>query len=252
MEEAVTELFGKKVKESPNYGRIASDKHFKRLTQLLKDQLQVPGSKIAFGGDSDSTIRYIAPTVITGITLDEKINPIMREEIFGPLLPIIEIESLDEAIKYVNSRPNPLSIMPFTNDPKFLCKTIESINSGNTMCNDALVNFMVDELPFGGVGESGLGCYHGKHGFDSFTRKRGTAIRRITRLNEFITKLRYPNILYNISKKRFDIVMSLLMPSLPSRTFVKVRNTLRQFSSLLKLVFFILSLVLAFKLGSIQ
>ncbi len=160
IKQSIDDFYGDNPLESQDYGRIVNDKQFKRLNDLLKD------GKIVIGGETKPEERYISPTVIDGVSWD---SPIMQEEIFGPILPVLEYENLDEAIALVNSRPKPLSLYFFSRNKQKQKQILRETSSGNVCINDTAMQFGVPSLPFGGVGNSGIGSYHGKASFDTFS-----------------------------------------------------------------------------------
>jgi aldehyde dehydrogenase (NAD+) len=174
----VNEFYGADPAQSPDYGRIVNDAHFERLTRLLGQ-----GTVIA-GGQSDRAKRYIAPTIIDNIKGRE---PIMEDEIFGPLLPVVEYDNLTEAIAMVNARPNPLALYFFSRDKRKQERVLREVSSGGGCINDTMIHETV-RLPFGGVGESGIGKYHGKASFDTFSHVRSIVKNGFL----FDIPLRYP------------------------------------------------------------
>lgn len=146
-----------------NYVQIINDKNFGRLKALIDE------SKIYYGGDNDAENRIIEPTVLHNITLEDKV---MSEEIFGPILPVLTFKSLDEAIKTVNQLKKPLSLYLFTKKKKIKRRVLNEISFGGGCINEAIMHYSNPELPFGGVGQSGIGNYHGKFGFDTFSHKK--------------------------------------------------------------------------------
>lgn len=175
--------YGKDPKNSPDLCRIVSDKHFQRLTHFLKS------GNVAVGGDTDPSERYIAPTILINVSSDD---PIMKEEIFGPILPIVVVDSAYEAIGFINSRPKPLSLYVFSSDKKVQQLFLTQTHSGSVCVNDTLMQYTVDSLPFGGVGMSGMGAYHGKYTFDTFCHKKSVLIRDFNSLGETLGSARYP------------------------------------------------------------
>tara|TARA_Y100000389_G_C17469018_1_gene528529 strand:- start:3711 stop:5117 length:1407 start_codon:yes stop_codon:yes gene_type:complete len=165
----IKEMFGKNPQESESYGRIINDKHFKRVSSLIQSE------HIAVGGEIEENTRYIAPTLLTNVSLD---SPIMQDEIFGPLLPIIRINHLDDAIQIIRQGEKPLSAYIFTNNKKSENKFLDSISSGNVCINDVMMFMAVDDLPFGGVGSSGMGVYGGRSGFETFSHMKSVMKRR--------------------------------------------------------------------------
>ncbi|XP_028390231.1 aldehyde dehydrogenase family 3 member A2 isoform X1 [Phyllostomus discolor] len=177
----VKEFYGENIKESPDYERIINLRHFKRLLSLLE------GQKIAFGGDTDEATRYIAPTILTDVDPETKV---MQEEIFGPILPIVPVKNEDEAIKFINEREKPLALYVFSHNNKLVRRMIDSTSSGGVTANDVIMHFMLSSLPFGGVGSSGMGAYHGQHSFNTFSHHRACLLKSLKR--ESANKLRYP------------------------------------------------------------
>ncbi len=156
-------FYGTDPAQSPDYARIVNKKHFDRLSNLLE---QVT---IITGGETDRNDLYIAPTIMENISLD---STIMQEEIFGPILPIIPYKELDEALTFINKRPKPLTLYLFSNNKKIQHKVIQNTSSGGICINDTLLHASSTKLPFGGVGLSGFGAYHGKTGFDTFSHHK--------------------------------------------------------------------------------
>ncbi|MGN0506134.1 MAG: aldehyde dehydrogenase [Lachnospiraceae bacterium] len=148
---------------NPNYGKIINAKHFSRLLGLMDKK------KIVCGGESDEATLRIAPTIIGNVTWDDAV---MQEEIFGPLLPILTYSSLEDAVRTVNSLPNPLALYFFSSDKKSASYVMEHAQFGGGCINDTIIHLATSEMGFGGVGESGMGSYHGKKGFDTFTHEK--------------------------------------------------------------------------------
>ncbi len=151
--------FGKRPLENPLYGKIINEKHFHRLLGLME------GEQIAIGGKCQGSGR-IEPTVLTGITLD---SPVMQEEIFGPVLPLLEFETLEEAMETVRQYPSPLALYLFTKRKLVKKRITAELSFGGGCINDTVIHLATPHMGFGGVGESGMGAYHGKAGFDTFT-----------------------------------------------------------------------------------
>jgi aldehyde dehydrogenase (NAD+) len=156
----IKEFYGEKPAQSPDYGRIIHRKHFDRLIAFLDR------GEIILGGDYDPEDRYIAPTLIDGVTWDD---PVMQEEIFGPILPILTYDELEDAIAQVNARPKPLALYFFSSDQQKQQRILQATSSGGVCLNDTVMQAGVSTLPFGGVGESGMGSYHGKASFNTFS-----------------------------------------------------------------------------------
>jgi len=159
----IQNFYGEDQATSPDYGRIINEKHFKRLCELLKD------ANIIVGGDTNLDTLYIAPTIIDRVDWD---SPVMQEEIFGPILPVIEYSELAEAIAIVNAKPKPLALYFFSTDKQKQQRILQETSSGGVCINDTVSHFAVSGLPFGGVGASGIGKYHGKASFDTFSHQK--------------------------------------------------------------------------------
>ena len=143
-----------------NYGKIINEKHFDRITKLIDS------SKVVFGGKCDHTTLKIEPTVMDHVTFDDAV---MQEEIFGPILPILTYDSLDQAIHKINSMPHPLALYVFTSDKTAARKVTARCGFGGGCINDTIIHLATSEMGFGGFGESGMGSYHGKDGFRTFS-----------------------------------------------------------------------------------
>ncbi|MEE8601623.1 aldehyde dehydrogenase family protein [Euzebya tangerina] len=162
MARTVTDFYGSDPAASSDYARIINERHHDRLTGLLDGGGY---AETAVGGEQDRDSRYLAPTILTGVKPDA---PVMAEEIFGPILPVLAVASVDEAIDFVNERDRPLALYAFGDDKATLGRIVEHTSSGGAVLNHAIMHLAVHELPFGGVGASGMGAYHGKAGFDVF------------------------------------------------------------------------------------
>ncbi|XP_033181421.1 aldehyde dehydrogenase family 3 member A2-like isoform X3 [Mastacembelus armatus] len=181
IEKNIKEFYTDNPKTFEDYGRIINQQHFKRVMALMD------GSTVAVGGDSDESQCYIAPTVLKDVAGDSKV---MKEEIFGPLLPIITVSSVDEAIQFIKEREKPLVVYVFSHDKKLIKRVIAETSSGALLANDCLVHYTVSALPFGGVGNSGMGCYHGQHSFDQVSHMRSCLIKQLKM--EGVNSMRYP------------------------------------------------------------
>ena len=175
----VQKFFGARPLESPDYPKIINQKHFDRLLGLIKN------ATIMCGGDADPEQRMISPTLLSGV---DGSHPSMQEEIFGPVLPVIEYDHLADAIARVNVLPKPLALYLFTNDQQAIDRVLEKVSFGGGCVNDTLIHFATPYLPFGGVGNSGMGSYHGKFGFDAFSHQK-SVMRNTVR---FDFPFRYP------------------------------------------------------------
>ncbi|MBG1269564.1 aldehyde dehydrogenase [Nostoc sp. WHI] len=160
----IQKFYGEEPSKSHSYARIINQRHFSRLSQLLKD------GEIFVGGDTNLEELYIAPTVIDQVSWKDKV---MQEEIFGPILPVLEYTHLSEAIDLVNKQPKPLALYFFSINKKNQELVLQETASGGVCINDTVMHLTVPALPFGGVGASGFGRYHGKAGFDTFSYQRG-------------------------------------------------------------------------------
>lgn len=169
-------------KASPDLARIINDRHFDRLKGLLNHS----GASIAFGGEVDAASRYIAPTLLTEV---DPTSPIMQEEIFGPLLPILKVADMDAAVAFVNARPKPLALYVFSGDRRTAEGLIARTTAGGSCINDTILHFAHTGLPTGGVNTSGFGKAHGQHGFQAFSNARGV-LRQRTRFSAI--QLMYP------------------------------------------------------------
>ena len=165
---------GEGIQKSNSYGRIINEKHFNRLISL-RDEAVENGAKLTFGGDSNIGQRYIEPTLLTNINASMRI---MQEEIFGPLLPIIEFSELSEAVNYVNAMEKPLALYIHSSKSKNVDYILENTSSGNALVNEVLTQFGNAEVPFGGVNHSGIGKSNGYYGFQEFTNLKGVTKRR--------------------------------------------------------------------------
>ncbi|XP_072495456.1 aldehyde dehydrogenase family 3 member B1 isoform X3 [Notamacropus eugenii] len=181
LQRAVTQFYGQDPQNSPDLARIINDKHFHRLQGLLGN------GRAAIGGQSDEQERYIAPTVLVDV---KETDPVMQEEIFGPILPIFNVQSIDEAIAFIRKREKPLALYAFSNDSKVVHRMLEQTSSGGFCGNDGFMHMTLTTLPFGGVGNSGMGMYHGKFSFDTFSHQRSCLLRSSGM--EKLNSLRYP------------------------------------------------------------
>ncbi|KAB2085483.1 hypothetical protein ES319_A05G401100v1 [Gossypium barbadense] len=168
----VEEIFGKDLMESKERSRIINSFHFKRLVNLLEEDKV--SSKIVFGGQRDESQLQIAPTILLDVPED---SMILQEEIFGPLLPIITVERLEDSFAMINRKPKPLAAYLFSDDEQIKRKFVQNIYAGGMAINDTILQVTVPTLPFGGVGESGMGSYHGKFSFDAFSHKKAVLYR---------------------------------------------------------------------------
>jgi aldehyde dehydrogenase (NAD+) len=155
-------------KASPDLCRIINGRNFDRLKKMLDDTVS-GGAKVEVGGQTDAGERYIAPTVLTNVGADAAV---MAEEIFGPILPILTYKKLDDDPPLITARDKPLALYVFAQDQRAIDTVVDNTTAGGTCINNAMVHFANSHLPFGGVGPSGLGSYHGFHGFRAFSHER--------------------------------------------------------------------------------
>lgn len=172
-------FYGDDPRASGDYGRIVSEGEFRRIRDLIGSGRPV------IGGDTDETERYIAPTVLDGVKLT---SPVMEREIFGPLLPVLTYENLDEALRIVKGREKPLALYLFTGSRSTERRVITETSSGGVVVNDVVIHVGNHHLPFGGVGASGMGAYHGRAGFDTFTHYKSV----MKKWRFFENPLRFP------------------------------------------------------------
>lgn len=160
IQKTLKQFYGDNPAQSPDYGRIISHRHFERLTKFLNN------GKIIVGGETNYENKYIAPTILDKVALTD---PVMQEEIFGPILPVIEYTDIKDAIALINSQPKPLALYLFTQNQTLQKRVLQETSSGGVCINDTMMHIGVSSLPFGGVGDSGIGSYHGKASFDTFS-----------------------------------------------------------------------------------
>ncbi|GJJ70038.1 hypothetical protein EMPS_02387 [Entomortierella parvispora] len=165
-------MYGKDAKQSDVYPRIITKRQLERLEKVLS--VAKKENKVVYGGESDLSNRYMAPTILTDVKLEDTI---MEEEIFGPLLPIIDCEDIQGAVDVVNKGEHPLALYLFSDDPVHVEKVLSETRSGGVIVNDIATHFSNHSLPFGGVGHSGIGNYHGKYSVETFSHKRAVMVR---------------------------------------------------------------------------
>ncbi|MFE2320837.1 aldehyde dehydrogenase family protein [Streptomyces sp. NPDC059441] len=163
---AVDAQFGATPQTSADFGRIINERHFDRLTRLLDS------GRAAVGGQHDRDDLFIAPTVLTDV---DPASPIMQEEIFGPILPVVEVEDLDAAIAFINERDKPLALYAFTTSEAIKSRLVKETSSGGVAWGQPVIQLLMPGLPFGGVGESGLGRYHGRYSLETFSHLKAVA-----------------------------------------------------------------------------
>lgn len=189
--QALEEFYSKEPQKCPDYSRIVSPRHWARLMEMLGKT----SGKVVIGGENNQEEKYIAPTVVVDVAEDDVL---MGEEIFGPILPILTVESLEQGIAFISSREKPLALYAFSDDSSAVKTVLEKTSSGGFCSNDSIIHMSLPSLPFGGVGASGFGCYHGRFGFETFSHRRACMMRGWAL--ERINSLRYPP----YSDKRLD------------------------------------------------
>ena len=213
--EAITEFYGADPQASADFARIVNEPHFHRIEKLLDS------GTVAVGGQTDADTRYIAPTVLTGVTMDD---PVMGEEIFGPVLPVIAVDSLEDATRLVNEGSargdKPLALYTFSEHDADNEAIVDGTTSGGVCVNGTLLHISNPNLPFGGIGESGMGAYHGKSGFDTFSHHRSVHSRS-TRLDP---SLMYPP----YTAKKYKLLRKGMLMADPRDMVAKVRSALRR------------------------
>jgi aldehyde dehydrogenase (NAD+) len=177
---AVRDFYGDDPRKTPDFGRIANERHHRRLMSLLEG-----AGEVVLGGQADEAERYIAPTVLRNVQPDARI---MQEEIFGPLLPVLTVPDVESAIRFVNAREKPLALYLFTQDSEVEKDVLARTSSGGVCVNATIWHLANPNLPFGGVGPSGMGSYHGKASFDAFTHKKSV----VTKSTVIDPKVAYP------------------------------------------------------------
>ena len=179
LRKTLNKFYGADPQKSKDLARIINNRNFKRLVTLLGDE------EVAIGGETDEEDLYIAPTVLRNVSPD---SPIMEEEIFGPILPVLTFANMDEAIDIINSKDKPLALYVFSNNKDRIQQVLTQTSSGGACVNDTITHMVNPHLPFGGVGPSGMGAYHGRMTFETFCHKK-SVLNKSTRIDPAI---RYP------------------------------------------------------------
>ncbi|MCM3600909.1 aldehyde dehydrogenase [Robertmurraya korlensis] len=187
---ATQELYGEKALENPDYTRIVSKRHFDRLLTFLNN------GHMFMGGVSNEEMLTIEPTVLTGISWDE---PIMQDEIFGPILPVLPYRELSEVIDGIHKHPNPLALYLFSENERVQQEVLQHISFGGGCINDTVYHLASPYLPFGGVGSSGIGAYHGKGSFDTFSHRKSV----LKQTTKFDLPFRYPDVKDGLKKLKW-------------------------------------------------
>jgi aldehyde dehydrogenase (NAD+) len=177
--QAIRSFYGENPRKTRDYARIVNERHHRRLAAFLGD------GEVVIGGEADDAERYIAPTVMRHV---DPSAPVMQEEIFGPILPVLPVRNVDEAISFVNAREKPLALYVFTADAAVEEQVLERTQSGGVCVNATIWHIANPNLPFGGVGPSGMGAYHGRASFETFSHRK-SVVTKTTRLDP---KIVYP------------------------------------------------------------
>ena len=193
LKHAIQAFYGEDPEKSPDYCRIVNDRNFARLEKFLNDGRRYCGGKI------NPKTRYIEPTVLQ---MADGETSVMKEEIFGPILPVLPIQSADEAIEFVNQRPKPLALYLFSSDHSISETILDQTSSGGVCINDVVIHMPSPHLPFGGVGASGMGRYHGRNSFDTFTHQKGV----MKKMTWGDVPIRYPP--YSMQKLKWMLRLS--------------------------------------------
>lgn len=204
----ITEFYGQDPTKSPYMAKIITERHFKRLLDFINPE------NVAVGGKFDVSERIISPTILIGVSPDD---PVMKEEIFGPILPIVNVKDAEEAVSFINEREKPLALYVFAKNKSVQKLFLNGTSSGGVVINDAITHLITENLPFGGVGESGMGSYHGREGFDTFSHQKSVLVKDFADFTELSLTMRYPpysnrkmNMLNFLLKKRDGISFRFL------------------------------------------
>ncbi|GBP08446.1 Aldehyde dehydrogenase, dimeric NADP-preferring [Eumeta japonica] len=184
-EKVLKEWYGEDPQKSPDLSRIINNRHFSRLQALL----DADRDRIVIGGKTDASDKFIEPTIMANVKGSDKI---MEDEIFGPILPIVPVENAYEAIKFINEREKPLALYVFSLNKKTVDNFVSNTSGGGMCINDVVMHLGVETLPFGGVGNSGIGAYHGKTTFDTFVHKKSCLAKNFSSIGEKLASGRYP------------------------------------------------------------
>lgn len=191
MKATVHEFYGENPKATPDFGRVINARHHRRLAALLGS------GEVVVGGETDESDCFIAPTILRNVAPD---SPVMQDEIFGPILPVIAVPDVDAAIAFVNARPKPLALYVFTKRKEIEDRVVESTSSGGVCVNATIWHIANPGLPFGGVGPSGMGAYHGRDSFECFSHRK-SVVSKSTTLDPKIAYPPYTKLKTSILKK---------------------------------------------------
>ncbi len=176
MEQAIRDYYGADPRQSADYGRVINERHFDRLTSMLDEE---PADRVVIGGETDRESCYIAPTIVRDVDVASKL---MQDEIFGPILPVLSVPDAGAAIDFVNARDKPLALYVFSENDELVEKVVDHTSSGGVCVNATMYQITNPDLPFGGVGPSGMGAYHGRASFETFSHEK-SVLKKSTRLD---------------------------------------------------------------------
>jgi len=165
---SIEDFYGSKIRSNPDYCRIVNQRHFDRIRHLVEEAV-ARGARVEIGGEFDPSDHYVSPTVVTGV---DPGSDLLKEEIFGPVLPIVAYDREQDAVDFVRRRGRPLALYLFSRRRDWIERVLSEIPSGDAVINDVVAHFVHPNLPFGGVGESGMGKAHGHSGFVAFSHER--------------------------------------------------------------------------------
>lgn len=195
MKDTIRDFYGDNSELSSDFGRIVNIRHFERIKSIL----EVDKQDIIIGGNTNKNSLYIEPTLINATWESES----MKDEIFGPILPIISYKDVNSGIENINSREKPLALYIFSEDKKLTSKLLKAISSGGACVNDTIMHIVNNNLPFGGVGNSGIGSYHGKYSFDTFSHKKAVSVKK-SKFNLSLILPPYNESKFKLIKKIFN------------------------------------------------
>ncbi len=201
LEKYTRQFFGENVKNSPDYARMVNPRHFERVKSYLEDAT-AKGATLAIGGETDSTQNFIAPTVLTDVPLHSKV---MDEEIFGPILPMLTFKNLPQALDLINAKERPLALYIYSKNQKNIDFILQQTRSGDVAINHSGLHFFNNDLPFGGINNSGIGKAHGWFGFEAFSNAKGVFRQTLPSALELL----FPPY-NNFKQKMIDLVLKWL------------------------------------------
>ena len=186
MQRTIERFYGKDPESSKDFGRIINERHMDRLIKILN---ATPKDNVICGGTYNKESLYIAPTILDHVSLDD---PIMQEEVFGPIFPVLTYQSIEDLINIIKHHPDPLALYLFTKERSFQREVLNRVSFGGGCVNDTIMHLVNQRLPFGGRGNSGIGSYHGKHTFDAFSHKK-SMVKNSLMFDNFLKYPPYPS-----------------------------------------------------------